>query len=259
MLNLTAAAHTDAGPRPANQDRTLAEIENFGSDMCGLFCVADGMGGLADGQLAAAIAVDAVEQWWFESLPHIIEQGADTSIVLPELTSLLLSINEDIISHSQNTGAKLGTTCSLLLIFKNHYYVAHTGDSRIYIIRKQVFRKSKVEQLTVDHTWATDQLKLGHLSAEEIENNRNKNRLTSCLGVYDNPLIFTCLGSVARGDAFVICSDGLYRAINEKELAVTSRRKIDSDVLAKEMIEAAIRRGTTDNASVIVVKARKVN
>jgi len=251
-LTLKAATHTYIGKRETNQDRVFAKIDTA-SGLYGLFGVADGMGGLDDGHYAATALVEAAERWWLEDLPALLAPPPQGELLLNALKAFLLSVNESVLSYSREQQAKLGTTCSLLLIYGGTYYVAHAGDSRIYHTQRRLFGRTRISQLTQDHSWRADQQRLGKLSANEIEANPRRNRLTSCIGVYDQPTIFTGSGGVKRNDTFIICSDGLYRVFNEAEIGKLAASNRQCGQLAKSLIDIAQERDTADNASVVAV------
>jgi len=78
--------------------------------------------------------------------------------------------------------------------------------------------------------------------------------LTSCLGVFENPKVFTSTGTMQKNDVFLICSDGLYRVLNDKALAKTITSKKHITTLATELIQMAEKRGAKDNATAVVVR-----
>jgi serine/threonine protein phosphatase PrpC len=257
MLRLEVAMQTDIGLRPTNQDSLFARAEKFKDDIFGLFCVSDGMGGLTDGHFASATASEAVESWYNRQLQHLLQSGfLEERRILAELSELFLEINSIILHHAQDIESKIGTTCSLLLILNNRFYIAHVGDSRIYILAKRWFNKSHIQQLTEDHSWSADQLRQGLLSIDEINAHPKKNKLTSCLGVFDNPRFFTLSGILGRRGTLILCSDGLYRAVDEKEMTKMNAKYKNCAKLANNLIRMAKRRGMSDNISVITVKYR---
>ncbi|MCL1999403.1 MAG: serine/threonine-protein phosphatase [Turicibacter sp.] len=246
-FQIEAAALSSIGNRAENQDRLYYKIDTVDGQNCGLFCVADGMGGLADGHLAAVAAVEGLGKWW-ENLPKILSSG----YILEQLQNLFHDINRQILQMAN----KSGTTLSVLLIVGNTYYIAHSGDSRIYMIKKS-FNKAALRQLTEDHSWQAEQLKKAELTAAQIAANPLKNRITSCLGVYENPKLFTNFGRLSRSTIFILCSDGLYRAVSDKEFAKTAKRKAASEKLAAKYLYKAALNGVSDNASILTVTCRK--
>jgi len=251
---MNAATHTDLGSREVNQDRLFAEVDNEQAQ--GLFCIADGMGGLSDGHYAASVTVDVVEFWWRERR-HLLNQKGH-SIILDDLTDLLNAINNALLGKAKEANIRIGTTCSLLFVSGSFYYIAHAGDSRIYMANKKTFGKKRIELLTDDHTWGDDQLKAGRLTRDEVNIHPKKDRLTSCLGTFDTPRIYTRYGALEKGMVFILCSDGMYRVVSEVEIADMALGKLDCATLATQLVSTALKRGTTDNTSVVTVKINNV-
>lgn len=219
-MQLKVSTSTTIGPRQTNQDRLYADIKSIDGCNLGAFCVADGMGGLDNGDYASTVAIEAVEDWWKSFMP----KGDG---VLNELEQLIFKMNSQIIQYSKVKGLKIGTTCSILILSDSSYYIAHVGDSRIYIASRKVFKKQLISQITTDHV------------------NPNNNRLTSCIGVFDYPSIHMTSDLLTGNGRFILCSDGIYSVVNRQEIA-----KMSPDQLVKK----ALKRNTTDNASVIVVE-----
>ena len=252
---------TSPGPRETNQDRIFYKTGHIGGIgpsgdtgssigmPCGLFCVADGMGGLQSGEYAASVVVNTLETWWDGDFRYLEPKGPK---VLDAFFSIFKSINDTIRIQVQQEKARCGTTCSLLMIQGKNYYIAHAGDSRIYLIEHKFL--TTVQQLTVDHTWAVDQAQIGKLSQHEIANNPKKDALTSCLGGFEQPTIFTKTGTIDRPCTFILCSDGFYQAVGNREIVKFVKRYKDCNDLAEKLIGHALERGTRDNVSVVIAR-----
>ena len=244
-MTLLKSTATHIGTRETNQDRIFAEISQLVSapnqlGPLGLFCVADGMGGLEEGEYAASVAAETIKGWWDKGLQHPFNplgrpvKGAE---VLDAFFSLFGSINDTIRGRPREGDRRYGTTCSVLLIQGNRYYIAHAGDSRIYKIGKGWFARGR--QLTVDHT------------------HPERGTLTSCLGGFERPRIFTCSGEIDKPCTFLLCSDGLHKAVKDKEIAAVAKRSKDSGILADTLVNRALKQDASDNVSVITVKLQK--
>jgi len=238
LSNLESAAATDIGLRETNQDRVFAKTGHISDMPCGLFCVADGMGGLQDGEYAAAKAVEFLDNWWNGFFKENAPKGAE---VLDSFFTLFKNINDAIRQHSNNKNIQCGTTCSLLMIQGQAYYIAHVGDSRIYQMEKKlllpfvpVVSFVKSQQLTKDHS--------------------NNGRLTSCLGAFKKPGIFTGTGTVNKPCTFILCSDGFYGAVSDKQLVRAARRLRNCSELANNLVTTALKQGSKDNVSVVAVR-----
>jgi len=255
---METASSTNVGcVRSVNQDRLYSNVEYVNSIACGLFVVADGMGGLDDGHLAASTAVRTIDTWWHKCLfPMLKGQMLEKYQVRNELDTILRAINKHVLSHNQYIGIKSGTTLSLLLICDGQYFIAHCGDSRIYVVQKTWLYKKQFKQLTEDHSWGGEQLRRNILTVEEISVHPHKNTLTSCLGIFEHPRIFISCGKVQPLDVFILCSDGLYNMINDKQLSKFVATQKDCKSLVDKCIQAALAQGANDNVSVIAVKCK---
>lgn len=243
-MNLEVATATEKAAREVNQDRIFsktAKLAKGGKTIpIGLFCVADGVGGLAEGEFAAQTAVSAMEDWWQAEL-----STAAAEITRPQIFEkffqIFQSTNAAILEHSKAAKIRLGTTCTVLLIIGEKYYIAHAGDTRVYQADLPfwgVFTAfAKCKQLTIDHTRKAE--------------NSPKTKLTSCLGVFNNPKIFTAEGVIKKPCTFLVCSDGLYKAVSEKGLRTALVKKGGAKrIIGRLMFWAASAR---DNVSAVVV------
>jgi len=264
VIQLETATLTDIGMREVNQDSIFAKIEHIGGNAYGLFCVADGMGGLSDGQYASSNAINIVEHWWVTRPSNLLKDSTGDSFneekvfktIYKELYALFLQINKTILHHSQEKDVKIGTTCSLLFIWNSRYHIIHAGDTRIYITQGGLFRKKQIRQLTDDHSWGAEQLRLGKLSIEEIEDNPGKDKLISCLGTWQSPVIFTTSGYIEQACSFIVCSDGLYQIVGDSDLMSVTTKNDTCEKLTKKLMDIVKKRGIQDNASVIVTRIK---
>src|SRR5690606_30089570 len=183
--NLRFFAKTDVDrARDHNEDNFLVDKK------LALFVVADGMGGHAAGEVASALAVRTLHEELSQG-KHLIEQqlaaqNGQGGIPPRELLSFLeqavqracVNIHEEALNDPDKRG--MGTTLSALLIVGYRGFIAHVGDSRIYLLRH-----GKLEQLTEDHTVRNELLKRGKLSREQIEAFPKKHAVTRAVGVYE--------------------------------------------------------------------------
>jgi PPM family protein phosphatase len=142
----------------------------------------------------------------------------------------------------------MGTTLDALMLIGSRGFIAHVGDSRVYL-----YRQGSVHQLTEDHSLINELLKRGRLSREQIEKLQYKNAVTRAVGVYESVEIDTIDFDVLKGDRFLLCSDGLHGYFEEAELAKLFG-ETPEDKLAERLIELANERGGKDNITAIVVK-----
>jgi protein phosphatase len=230
-----SGAATNAGyVRECNEDRFLVR-----SDL-GLWAVADGMGGHAQGE-AASIAV-------IESLATIEPQHS-VAALLQACEDRLIEANAQIREMAARRGIDvMGTTIVVLLIFDCHYACLWSGDSRAYLIRG-----ARIHQITRDHTEAEELIAEGLLSGEEALRWPRRNVVTQAIGVFEKPEFEIRRGELLPGDVIVLCSDGLTGHVEPAELQLRAGCT-PTQAACDALIELALERGGKDNVTVIVVR-----
>jgi len=256
MSYIETASATDIGcVRSVNQDRLYSNVGNINDITCGLFVVADGMGGLTDGHVAASVAINTIDAWWYDCLRSMLRNGApEKHLMRNEFDTILRTINKHILRRNREGNIISGTTFSLLLIYNRQYYIAHCGDSRVYASQSEGLHKKQLRQLTEDHSWSAEQLRRNILSFEEIIANPHKNALTSCLGVFEHPRIYLSSGETHPLDIFILCSDGLYNMVSDKQLRKLTINQKNCKGLVDKCMQMALKQGANDNVSIIAVK-----
>lgn len=244
-------AATDVGRvRNHNEDNFLIDKR------LGLFIVADGMGGHAAGEIASAMAVRIVHEEikrnkaLLESFSSGEQGGAPPRHILQLLEQALQRASSRIHEAAQSDKGKrgMGTTCSALLIAGDMGFLAHAGDSRIYLLRQK-----KVHQLTEDHTLHNDLMKRGVFSREQLDRVAQRNAITRALGIFETLEIDTQYVELMSGDAFLICSDGLHNYIESNDDLIRPM-SLDDDTGVKSLIKQANDRGGKDNITAIHIK-----
>src|SRR4051812_44165591 len=237
--NIRFFAATDVGRvRDHNEDNYLVDKK------LALFVVADGMGGHAAGEVASALAVRTVHDEVKKERPLVedFETGKSGASKVTERDILNLlefavqracaRIHEEAQGDKQKRG--MGTTLSALLIVGNKGFIAHVGDSRIYMMRD-----GKVQQLTEDHTVFNELIKRGKLTRDQIEKVAHKNAITRAVGVYERVEIDTLLIELLPGDQFLLASDGLHGYIQTPEDLTPYLSEQDGDAVTAHLIAFA--------------------
>jgi serine/threonine protein phosphatase PrpC len=246
-------AATDVGRvRDHNEDNFLVDKK------LSLFIVADGMGGHAAGEVASAIAVRTVHDELKrerELLSDYVSGATGASKVTgKDITALLehavqracAKIHEEAQADSTKRG--MGTTLSAIIILGGHGFIAHVGDSRIYLMRG-----GRVQQITEDHTVHNELIKRGKLTREQIEKVAHKNAITRAVGVYERVEVDTLRIEVLPGDTFVLASDGLTGYLDSPD-DLRPYLALDGDKAAKGLIAHANERGGKDNITTVIVR-----
>jgi PPM family protein phosphatase len=246
-------AATDVGKvRDHNEDNFLVDKK------VGLFIVADGMGGHAAGEVASAIAVRAVH----EEIKREGELLADyvsgatggNKVTAKDIIALVdnavqracSKVHEEALTDTSKRG--MGTTLSVLLVVGNQGFIAHVGDSRIYLSRD-----GRIQQVTEDHTVYNELIKRGKLTREQIEKVQQKNAITRAVGVYERVEVDTLVIELTAGDAIVLASDGLHGYLESPE-ELRQPLALEGDASVQALVALANDRGGKDNITTIVVK-----
>ena len=214
----------------------------------GLFAVCDGMGGEVSGEVASAIAVSTLGEFY----QKVQEQKVS-------FTSLIESYTEEANARicaemRKNGGKRMGTTYVLLYIENNTAYIYNIGDSRAYLLRD-----GKLTQLSHDHTQVSQLIKMNILTPEEAKAHPERNRLTQHLGIFSEEMIIEPYAveplMIISGDTFLLCSDGLTDMLTDDEIEEVMKQGKDPKEMAEKLVEAALLEGGKDNITVMVAKA----
>ncbi|HYK01160.1 MAG TPA: Stp1/IreP family PP2C-type Ser/Thr phosphatase [Thermoanaerobaculia bacterium] len=247
-LVVRAVLRTDVGlVRSENQDfgTYTTPSEEKDSHAAGrLLVVADGMGGHRGGATASRIAGETVKAQFL---------GSETVDIATSLREALARANARIYSEAQSNPdlRGMGTTTSALAVRGEHGWLAHVGDSRIYLVRGDTIR-----QLTEDHSLVATMVREGLLTPQEAEVHPRRNVLQRSMGVADDVEI-DVRGpfQLQEGDTFILCSDGLHGLVKEQELKEIAQGTIDE--AADEFLRKALERGAPDNVTVIVARVER--
>jgi serine/threonine protein phosphatase PrpC/CRP-like cAMP-binding protein len=245
-------AATDVGRKRAhNEDNFLVDKE------LGLFVVADGMGGHAAGEVASSLAVRTIHEV-VSAQREVLREHRDprSEVSTRQLLSLLeyavRSASARVHSEAQRDKRMrgMGTTISLLLVVGSNGYVAHVGDSRIYLVRN-----GDVHQVTEDHTIANELLRLGVVEREHLNRVPRKNAITRAVGVYQHVEVDTLTLELLPNDQFLISSDGLSSYFDDTGRSIGDfLSDADGDASVQSLIDFANEQGGKDNITAVLVR-----
>ena len=248
MLCYESLSVTDIGnKRKVNQDNYIALCDNTEHRYIGIYCVADGMGGLSEGEYASGLATQKTVEWYKNNLPLLKKIRINENKLKESLNNLFYAINEKIYLYGKEKSIRIGTTYSLLLLIGNKYYVVHAGDSRIYLKRDGM-----LYMLTKDQTWVNEQVEQGLMSAQEALTHPKKNVLSNCMGYYEFPSVCTSEGKLLCGDSILLCSDGLYNLVTVDELSAAMDCR-DLEYITGELLGLVKSRGGFDNITLLML------
>ncbi|MBW2279001.1 MAG: phosphoprotein phosphatase, partial [Deltaproteobacteria bacterium] len=141
------------------------------------------------------------------------------------------------------------TTLSGLLVINNRGFIAHVGDSRIYLLRG-----GRVVQLTEDHSLINELIKRGKLAAADADKSPYKNAVTRAVGVYESVEVDTLDFEVLPGDQFLLASDGLTGYLKDEHIPPRMAESDPIEEVPKAFIDFANDAGGKDNITTIVVR-----
>lgn len=220
--------------RKVNEDSVLVR------DECGLWAVADGMGGHEAGDVASSKVTEALRQ---------LPASAGLDALIADAIVALKRVNQDLIALAGGNGQRsIGTTIVGLAIAGGEFRCFWAGDSRAYRIRDD-----QIVQLTRDHSMVQDLVDAGMLRPDEAVDHPNSNIITRAVGVAPELRVDTVAGDVKPGDQFLLASDGLTRMVDDLEL-VANLTSATPDSAAEKLIETVLSRGAPDNVSLVIAK-----
>jgi serine/threonine protein phosphatase PrpC len=243
-MQLDVFALSISGRRGNNEDAVCARPE------LGLFVVADGMGGYEGGEVASALAVDAIcelvrrtsldaDVTW----PYKIDPAR--TIVENEIIVATRLANQRIAAKREGVLEQMGSTVAVLRIEDDRAVIGHVGDSRVYRLRG-----GQLAQLTIDHSLLAQLIAAGTPPAD-IEAFPWRHVVTRALGTatgepevqVDRP---------RAGDVYLLCSDGLSEVLEPDEIA--RMLALTAEPACRALVDAAYAAGSKDNISAIVVR-----
>jgi protein phosphatase len=220
--------------RQQNEDSYLI------SAVSGVWAVADGMGGHDAGDVASRTIVEELER---------IPAALSAAELLAHCEARIVDANARLRTLAEaRHGDVIGSTVAVLLVHEEFFACVWAGDSRIYRVRD-----ANIEQLTVDHTEVQELLANGKLSAEEARTWPRRNVITRAIGPYEDLELELTSGTLASGDTFVICSDGLTNHVEDGEISALATDNPPQRA-ADLLIGLTLDRGATDNVTAVVVR-----
>ncbi|SCE87169.1 protein phosphatase 2C domain-containing protein [Micromonospora mirobrigensis] len=234
-LTLRYAAHSDRGLiRDGNQDSVYAGPR--------LLAVADGMGGMAAGDVASNIVIGAMAP---------LDEDVPGDALVDALRSAVGTANQQlrdtVDANPQLEG--MGTTLTATLFSGSKLGMVHIGDSRAYLLRNGEFA-----QITKDDTYVQMLVDEGRISAEEASSHPQRSLLTRALDGRDIDPEYS-VRQVLPGDRYLICSDGLSGVVSADTIGETLREYTDPQKCVERLVQLALRGGGPDNITVIIADA----
>ena len=210
--------------------------------------VADGMGGQGHGQEASQFAVQSLVEYVLGSL---CSKRVTREAFLPLLIEGVQYANGVVHQRNQERRTEMGTTMTATLVVDTTAYVAHVGDSRLYL-----YRPAKgLSQITQDHSMVAALVAAGVNQPEDIYTHPMRNLIYRFLGEKSTVEVDASTVPLAAGDILLLCSDGLWEMVRDRQIAsILTAPVSDPSRKAHALVQAALAGGGVDNVSVIVVQ-----
>ena len=207
------------------------------------YAVADGMGGHSAGQIACELALKTVLAVYYADPSPEKETGLRRAV--EEANSLIYDTAQTIPDRQG-----MGTTLTAAVLCEDRLLVAQVGDSRAYLLRG-----GDITQITEDHSWVAEQVRLGTMTLSDAQVSPFRNIITRSVGTAASvePEIFS--QELQVGDSIVLCSDGLTGHLEPAEIQAIVQEYSPS-AAAMALIEAANERGGRDNITALVLSIR---
>lgn len=235
-MRVRFSARTHVGMRrEVNQDA-------YGSGQPGsatLLVVCDGMGGHAAGEVASKLGVETILAAFSPEMPP------DEA-----LRAAFAAANERIYDEGRGS---MGTTGVAALFLQNSLYVANVGDSRAYLVRE-----GQITQITHDHSFVSDQVAAGLMTAEQARASNIRNIITRALGHTEDVDVDLFTVSLLPGDTVLLSSDGLHGLITDEEIAELASM-LTLEEAAQRLVDIANERGGHDNITVVIAQVDELD
>ena len=236
-------AKTDVGKaREMNQDYYI--IPSSENDLQ-LYIIADGMGGYNGEEIASRLAAETTKNYIqnnFEKIEH--DKEAILKLVKDAMEYANMVVYEE--SKKDENLQGMGTTLDVCFIYNSKIYIGHVGDSRIYLIKKDIARK-----ITKDHSYVQQLVEDKKITREEAEHHPKKNMLLKALGCtsYVEPDIRA--RNLEKDDMLLMCSDGLTNMVEENKIYEVVRE--NTEKAPEILVNLANNAGGYDNITVITI------
>jgi serine/threonine protein phosphatase PrpC len=246
-MKICSAGFTHVGRRTNNEDAFCSEPS------LGLFVVADGMGGYEGGEIASRVVVETVKR--FVRASECDDNTTWPYPIDPKLSSnenmLRMAIrvaNDEVVRRKTGVLESMGSTVALVLVRGGESWVANVGDSRVYRLRE-----GRLIQCSQDHSLYAE-MRAMNLVVGSREEFAYSNVITRAIGMRSHAEPFVAVEPIRVGDTFLVCSDGLYEALDDESLA--QLMAIESlDEAAQTLVEEAFTRGGRDNITAVLLRA----
>ncbi len=233
---------TDPGKVRERNEDSVVIVENASGEV--LMCVADGMGGHKNGEVASSIAITHISKR-FKSISSVGNKEDAINWIQSTVSEANIEIFKYVSVHPESTG--MGTTMVLAILTPTFLLFGNVGDSSGYVIKNK-----KLHKVTIDHTLVNLLVKSGELTEDEAKDHPRKNVLMRALGA--TPNVEVDIFNVELGiDGIMLCSDGLTNMLNDIQINKVLNSDFSIEEKLKKLIFKCNNRGGNDNISVALL------
>jgi serine/threonine protein phosphatase PrpC len=227
----------------AGSVRTVNEDNFCNRPLDGLWAVADGMGGHANGRWASSIIANNLIN---------VELPVDFDTACKNIADCIHAANSQIWEKAQELEQQMGSTVVVLFVRDNMFVIFWIGDSRSYLLRH-----GELVRLSKDHTRVQDMVDKGLLTEEEVDGHPLGHILARAVGVQETVELDVVSDVIQSGDRFLICSDGLTGPISDDEIRQIFS-SMNLQLAVDHMLQATLDRGAPDNVTIAAVIANEI-
>ncbi len=209
-----------------------------------VLAVSDGMGGHAAGQIASELALKTFIESYYASGRAPVEMALRDAVAAADRAVHLAA--------SVEGREGMGCTLTAGVVRGDTLYVAHVGDSRLYLLRDGALR-----QLTDDHSWVGEQVRRGALTEEEAEASPFRNVITRAIGTTGSVEPDILKEEVRAGDSLLLCSDGLSGVVRREQMEAVTAAHGPSEACA-QLVRLALDGGGPDNVTVLIARVESI-
>jgi serine/threonine protein phosphatase PrpC len=244
-----AATEAKAPGERRNQDAVYAQAwHNDKQIPCGLFVVADGVGGHKEGSLASQMTVETISevlQPIWKNIPP--EAPAREEYLKGHLYQAIVTAHRKILYHAQNHDIRMASTVTCALVFGTTAVIANVGDSRTYLLRHH-----HLEQLTTDHSVVAWLVREGKLTPEEAADHPYRNVIMHALGANEIPEIDLFCHLLQVGDLLLLCSDGIWGTLSNDHIEQIVSAAADMQTAVTDIMTTA--QDHTDDLTLVMAQ-----
>lgn len=239
-LMIKTFSQTDVGmKRQVNQDYVYTSEAPVGC-LPNLFIVADGMGGHKAGDYASRRTTELIVDYISKA-----EAGSPIRVIREALENANSVICQESSSNDDYYG--MGTTAVVATIIDDELYVGNVGDSRLYVIDRDI------TQITKDHSLVEEMVRAGQIERDSARTHPDKNIITRAIGAALEVKVDFFDTHLKPGDIILMCSDGLTNMVEDEDIRIIVNREPDVTAKALELINRANENGGKDNIAVVII------